>query len=109
RMDSTTIIPSTPVPSTLALHDSLPIPPPPPPHTGIDVERAGLIKWIKLLGLHKEEQRPGYHEIICPWVEAHSDKGTTGTYYMEPDRKSTRLNSSHVKISYAVFCLQKKK
>src|SRR5690606_41919874 len=26
----------------------------------------------------------------------------------EPDRKSTRLNSSHVKISYAVFCLKKK-
>src|SRR5690606_41128608 len=25
------------------------------------------------------------------------------------DRKSTRLNSSHVKISYAVFCLKKKK
>src|SRR5690606_40259864 len=28
-------------------------------------------------------------------------------YYL--DRKSTRLNSSHVKISYAVFCLKKKK
>src|SRR5690606_40756902 len=28
---------------------------------------------------------------------------------MEADRKSTRLNSSHVKISYAVFCLKKKK
>src|SRR5690606_41513541 len=27
---------------------------------------------------------------------------------VEPDRKSTRLNSSHVKISYAVFCLKKK-
>src|SRR5690606_21992613 len=27
----------------------------------------------------------------------------------EVDRKSTRLNSSHVKISYAVFCLKKKK
>src|SRR5438067_6873180 len=27
----------------------------------------------------------------------------------EPDRKSTRLNSSHVSISYAVFCLKKKK
>src|SRR5690349_23824417 len=27
----------------------------------------------------------------------------------EPDRKSTRLNSSHVEISYAVFCLKKKK
>src|SRR5436305_8083195 len=27
----------------------------------------------------------------------------------EQDRKSTRLNSSHVRISYAVFCLKKKK
>src|SRR5690606_39810220 len=30
-------------------------------------------------------------------------------YIREGDRKSTRLNSSHVKISYAVFCLKKKK
>src|SRR3712207_8569554 len=28
---------------------------------------------------------------------------------MEVDRKSTRLNSSHANISYAVFCLKKKK
>src|SRR5438874_10468246 len=28
---------------------------------------------------------------------------------VEADRKSTRLNSSHVEISYAVFCLKKKK
>src|SRR5204863_7989374 len=28
---------------------------------------------------------------------------------MQEDRKSTRLNSSHVEISYAVFCLKKKK
>src|SRR3989442_11851613 len=28
---------------------------------------------------------------------------------VERDRKSTRLNSSHVRISYAVFCLKKKK
>src|SRR5690349_22834087 len=28
---------------------------------------------------------------------------------IQPDRKSTRLNSSHVEISYAVFCLKKKK
>src|SRR5690606_41291754 len=28
--------------------------------------------------------------------------------YLDKDRKSTRLNSSHVKISYAVFCLKKK-
>src|SRR5699024_12834688 len=29
-------------------------------------------------------------------------------YYFHLDRKSTRLNSSHVSISYAVFCLKKK-
>src|SRR5690242_21318942 len=29
--------------------------------------------------------------------------------WMVPDRKSTRLNSSHMSISYAVFCLKKKK
>src|SRR5437867_5099390 len=31
------------------------------------------------------------------------------TMLMGPDRKSTRLNSSHRTISYAVFCLKKKK
>src|SRR5699024_11739404 len=31
------------------------------------------------------------------------------TGYVLQDRKSTRLNSSHVSISYAVFCLKKKK
>src|SRR5437879_12770258 len=30
-------------------------------------------------------------------------------YFLRPDRKSTRLNSSHRCISYAVFCLKKKK
>src|SRR3989442_5688976 len=29
--------------------------------------------------------------------------------WLDRDRKSTRLNSSHVRISYAVFCLKKKK
>src|SRR5438874_10722201 len=32
-----------------------------------------------------------------------------GTRARRVDRKSTRLNSSHVEISYAVFCLKKKK
>src|SRR6266540_5663577 len=32
-----------------------------------------------------------------------------GTLCTLPDRKSTRLNSSHITISYAVFCLKKKK
>src|SRR5215469_8622726 len=33
----------------------------------------------------------------------------TGRFLEREDRKSTRLNSSHVEISYAVFCLKKKK
>src|SRR3712207_8205048 len=32
-----------------------------------------------------------------------------GVGQLEEDRKSTRLNSSHANISYAVFCLKKKK
>src|SRR5256885_16664971 len=32
-----------------------------------------------------------------------------GVWWMRRDRKSTRLNSSHLVISYAVFCLKKKK
>src|SRR2546426_3601804 len=32
-----------------------------------------------------------------------------GQELLGPDRKSTRLNSSHLVISYAVFCLKKKK
>src|SRR5947209_19042599 len=32
-----------------------------------------------------------------------------GRVLLKPDRKSTRLNSSHANISYAVFCLKKKK
>src|SRR2546429_4606490 len=49
--------------------------------------------------------------------ERRSNKPQYGMYfifedksdYVESDRKSTRLNSSHGYISYAVFCLEKKK
>src|SRR3989440_2029523 len=37
------------------------------------------------------------------------DYGTGDDAYKREDRKSTRLNSSHDQISYAVFCLKKKK
>src|SRR5690349_23468148 len=40
-------------------------------------------------------------------AEHDSASGDAGR--VEGDRKSTRLNSSHVEISYAVFCLKKKK
>src|SRR2546429_3563434 len=38
-----------------------------------------------------------------------SDRATARSPEPSPDRKSTRLNSSHGYISYAVFCLKKKK
>src|SRR5690606_41443480 len=40
---------------------------------------------------------------------ASSPRRTARSRRVTRDRKSTRLNSSHVKISYAVFCLKKKK
>src|SRR5690606_39624768 len=41
----------------------------------------------------------------CPALPAH-ERGPARSA-LHRDRKSTRLNSSHVKISYAVFCLKK--
>src|SRR5690606_41932501 len=46
------------------------------------------------------------------WSRRRSHRGNDGFRFrccFCLDRKSTRLNSSHVKISYAVFCLKKKK
>src|SRR3712207_7267225 len=37
------------------------------------------------------------------------DLGVDNVVLVQGDRKSTRLNSSHANISYAVFCLKKKK
>lgn len=57
----------------------------PPPRAGIDPERAGLVKWIKVLGHHVEQIRVGYHQVLCPWWQDHSDKCKTGSYFMEPE------------------------
>src|SRR5438445_5560365 len=51
-------------------------------------------------------------KVLKGWVSdsecaAHGDKKCESL--TQPDRKSTRLNSSHANISYAVFCLKKKK
>src|SRR2546427_2263106 len=67
---------------TLSLHDALPIwPRPATKRSMASVQMSG--------------EKP----------EARQDTANTAT---EPDRKSTRLNSSHSQISYAVFCLKKK-
>src|SRR5690606_40713492 len=48
--------------------------------------------------------------VITRFGSFRTDTQTDSTHpAILKDRKSTRLNSSHVKISYAVFCLKKKK
>src|SRR5256885_13105774 len=46
---------------------------------------------------------------MAVWVETWIISGVRCDHSMYRDRKSTRLNSSHLVISYAVFCLKKKK
>src|SRR2546426_2269427 len=74
---------------TLSLHDALPI----LPHARVS----------KADGISGSEGRirSGFHETC--FASRTNLPGNPG------DRKSTRLNSSHLVISYAVFCLKKKK
>src|SRR5699024_12474900 len=106
---------STPLPShhlsppttfTLSLHDALPIfstcltasrP------NQLAVNRINIIV-PSILGSIKVLKR-NLHPIVGPFDRTGECKVTNHRL----DRKSTRLNSSHVSISYAVFCLQKKK
>src|SRR2546430_8565431 len=44
-----------------------------------------------------------------PSRSSHARSSSSNASSNRPDRKSTRLNSSHSQISYAVFCLKKKK
>src|SRR3712207_8418926 len=76
---------------TLSLHDALPIFRVVAPAGGDDAvgpHRLGVL-------------RPD----LRVWVGQRQDQGALGHLL---DRKSTRLNSSHANISYAVFCLKKK-
>src|SRR5690625_7815358 len=60
-----------------------------------------------------KEAKPG--DILVVDVKGDTYRAVAGDFVvgmmqtLELDRKSTRLNSSHVAISYAVFCLKKKK
>src|SRR3712207_7747879 len=56
--------------------------------------------------LHRREGRDEGSEPFAG-VEVLAVAGEQGHH--DPDRKSTRLNSSHANISYAVFCLKKNK
>src|SRR5256885_12512323 len=49
------------------------------------------------------------HELIAGAKDALENRAPVEMSFPIRDRKSTRLNSSHLVISYAVFCLKKKK
>src|SRR5690606_40167011 len=93
---------------TLSLHDALPISPskrsracvegPPGPAGNRPPVRCGA----------DQSRTPGRGSALCG-CGARRLRNRCGARRGEQDRKSTRLNSSHVKISYAVFCLKKKK
>src|SRR5690606_41670152 len=92
------IYPSTTQIYTLSLHDALPI--------SADCPKlGGTIVTTQI------PQQLSYRTF--PVAFAGSDDrqliGSCIIFKIGIDRKSTRLNSSHVKISYAVFCLKKKK
>src|SRR2546422_4887367 len=83
---------------TLSLHDALPIYPEGDARLRVPAREHRLHQRDRLLGapalLHEHVRLP-HHPRSC--ADARED------------RKSTRLNSSHGYISYAVFCLKKKK
>src|SRR5690554_921511 len=61
----------------------------------------GLYRTLFLLWAILAEKKPG---ACSRQADRHQQRHSN-----HQDRKSTRLNSSHVRISYAVFCLKKKK
>src|SRR5215510_5958876 len=63
-------------------------------------------------GAHRRPGRPAHrHDLpgVAPAGAGRLGAGSLVSGWRAADRKSTRLNSSHVAISYAVFCLKKKK
>src|SRR5690349_22967315 len=65
---------------------------------------------LQFLGLCESEAAAGRMPRIVDvkWLAAAVARQDAVDLESEQDRKSTRLNSSHVEISYAVFCLKKK-
>src|SRR5690606_41954642 len=83
---------------TLSLHDALPI---------YIVLLVRQVLRIYLL-VHKKFQVLLLNGTACLVEKLREVRCCEQQFLLAQDRKSTRLNSSHVKISYAVFCLKKK-
>src|SRR5699024_11349640 len=71
------------------------------------MDRSELARWTN--AMIASGQRLDFAALQRPTADKHSTGGVGDkiTLPLAPDRKSTRLNSSHVSISYAVFCLKK--
>src|SRR3712207_8350953 len=66
----------------------------------------GARRWHIHAGSVDEESLLLDHDLLQP---SHHGTHVSADSAASKDRKSTRLNSSHANISYAVFCLKKKK
>src|SRR3989442_8805638 len=75
---------------TLSLHDALPI-------------------FISASNRSTSRPTPRFTISVCRASTSSWSRTFRRAWKYGSDRKSTRLNSSHVRISYAVFCLKKKK
>src|SRR5690606_41643129 len=86
--------------STLSLHDALPI-------------LASTLQQLDRYARQSDRPQAGAYQEPLFAASRHllrlsHARGKLVSTGRDEDRKSTRLNSSHVKISYAVFCLKKK-
>src|SRR5205807_7989067 len=103
---SSTPPPAPPGPTTRSLHDALPISRVNP--QDIDQLQLGQ-KTLLRFSAFNQRTTPELNGIVSRVsADTTTDQRTGQSYYTLRDRKSTRLNSSHLVISYAVFCLKKK-
>src|SRR5262245_62234471 len=91
--------PPTPDIHTLSLHDALPI--------SLPLHRVYAFHCsIRCIHITGSLQTNATRMVVC--VAGRLQCSEAPVRSLRPDRKSTRLNSSHLGISYAVFCLKKK-
>src|SRR5207248_7633420 len=105
------LFPAPPPPATspLSLHDALPI----WPHPRRQPVEHPVGRVLSVHPRDRVEQAPDLVRLVLLQdgvdvvADAEPDAAVLGVVGLQ-DRKSTRLNSSHRTISYAVFCLKKK-
>src|SRR5690349_22996587 len=94
-------VPATTEIYTLSLHDALPI------FFGVyNAKFHGSVSTVAKISPSFQRRSVDISRVRLPSSPSHHVP--PGARSSAQDRKSTRLNSSHVEISYAVFCLKKK-